>query len=150
MNDFLGQELVDGDYVAGNYSDNNTPHFFKVVGRTPNKIRLAPIEDDTRQLLKFPEDLVKVPAAAVQATIALPPVDALGQVLKIGDTVYASNGEYINPIICVIENFVPHMVVLKKVYGEFGFYGSGTRLLTDVIKIESPAKITMHCLTQEN
>jgi len=149
MEDFLGQEIVEGDYVAGNYSENNTPHIFQVAGFTPKKVRLLRLEDNTSTSLKYPHDLIKVCPIAVQQINALPPKDSLGQLLEIGDTVYTSNGEYIDPVICVITAFKPRMVKLKKVFGQFNLWNSSHRLLTDVIKVEATPEITMHCLTEE-
>jgi len=149
MEDMLGQEIHEGDYVAGNYSTNTTPHIFQVCGYTPKKVRLLSLEDDTRTSLKYPHDLIKVDPVAVQQTNALPPTDSIGQLLEIGNTVYTSNGEYIDPVICVITGFAPRMVKLKKVFGQFDLWNSSHRLLSDVIKVESTPEITMHCLTKE-
>jgi hypothetical protein len=149
MKDFIGQELVEGDYVARNDSQNTTPQISQIVGRTPKKVKLMKLEDPTDITLKFPEDLIKVSALAVEQTNAEPAKDSLGKLLKIGDTVFTSDGEYIDPVICAIIGFAPRMVKLKTVYGKFSRSNSPYRLCSDVIKVDSKL-ITMHCLTKEN
>jgi len=147
MKDCIGQELVEGDYVAGLHSLNETPAVFKVVGFTPKKVRLVPI-DDGGNTTKFPADLVKIDPVAVLANIALSPKDNLGQDLEIGDYAYGSDGSYISPVIFLIEGFVPRHAKVKKVLSERWIQGV-TRLLTDLIKVDSRV-VMMYNLTRDH
>jgi len=148
MIDCIGQDLSKGDYVAGLYSENETPAVFKVGGFTPKKVRLWPIDDPDRAALKYPHDLVKIDPTAVHANIALSPKDNINQDLAIDDYVYGSDGSYIDPVIFQITGFVPRKAVLNKVMGQKYVHG-GTRLLTDLIKVDARV-VMMYNLTRDH
>lgn len=148
MKDFLNQELAVGDYVAGLYSANETPALFQVVGFTPKKIKLEPIEDASDSIMKFPHQLIKLDGDEVLKLFTQTPKDALGQDLKIGDCVYGAASDYIDPVIFRIVHFVPTMAKLEKIYGD-AYVHRYTRRTADLIKVDSKL-LTMLCLTQEN
>lgn len=150
MQDFLGHEIAEGDYVSGISPENETPHIYSVVGNTPKKLRLMPLHGIAQTTLKYPFDVVKIDAVAVNAIRVQAPKDMLGQDLAIGDTVFGSGGSYIDPVIFKIDGFLPRKAVLAKVYGEHWVTGQTTRYLTDLIKVTATPEITMHCLTKEN
>lgn len=148
MKDFLKQDLAEGDYVAGLYSANETPSIFRIWGFTPKKVRLEPIEDISRAILKYPTQLVKLDPTEVLKLLNQTPRDALGQELKVGDCVYGAASEYIDPAIFRITYFMPTVAHVEKIYGEVWARGA-TRRTADLIKVDAKL-LTMLCLTQEN
>jgi len=148
MKDCIGQELVIGDYVAGLKSENETPEVYEIYGFTAKKARLHPIYSPESSLLKFAEDLVKVDAAAVRASLIKKSFDHVGQELKVGDYVYGSDGTYVDPVVFEVVAFPAMHVKLKKIYGN-SHIAQARRFPTDLIKVD-PLLVTMHCLTKDH
>jgi len=150
MNDFLGQEIIQGDYISGLYPENETPAIFIVRGFTPMKVRLDPTtyNPEDKRTLKFPVDLIKLDAEAVEKILVQNPKDRLGQDLAIGDYAFASGGEYIDPVIVEITQFIADAAVVTKVYGDV-YVRNDTRYTRDLIKVD-PKIVTMFVLKKDN
>lgn len=148
MKDYLGQDLIVGDYVAGLYSENETPAIFIVQGFTPKKVRLEPTVDPDKSTLKYPFDIMKLDTETVEKLLCQNPVDRLGQPLAIGDYVYASGGEYIDPAIMQIENFIADAAEITKVMSNVYVRGN-TRYTRDLIKVD-PRIVTMSVLKKDH
>lgn len=144
MKDFLSQDIAIGDYVSALYSEDKTPAIFEVVGFTPKKVRLIAIGSDGTTLLKFNYDILVIDPAAVEYIIKQEPKDKLGQDLEVGDFVFASGGNFINPVAFKITGFRPTIALLEKVYGAV-WSASFERYTQDLVKI-NPALVTMHLL----